>query len=289
MMKKLAPIALISILFVGAALPAQAAPVKQGTACAKAGVKAKTGANNYVCTANVTTKKLTWLTTDCITQTAGNVSLVKQLAGYKAQVTTTNTAAQVMLDGASKALVDTYAAAALAESDSYSVGADSTKARLASGRYPDVMVIGRLAAITALNAKVTADGVTIAGWQAKADKLKITMKAAPLSKTDADIALITGSATDRSNTNLTIKNYATYLYAINSLNGTIKSRQDTVARLASIPEKFAATVARLKLTLDRTTKSLTGAKIAQTSMINVYQNELNSTKPILSAICKTGL
>jgi hypothetical protein len=118
------------------AVPADAAAkISNGVACKKSGQTTKTSGGTYRCTTNPlsTSKKLTWLSLDCVTAArdavAARTNSAKTLADFKAQIPvielgiTTETAnkaeIQAKLDEASKRLVAAQAklAAATTEAD----------------------------------------------------------------------------------------------------------------------------------------------------------------------------
>lgn len=132
-------IASLSIAFVVAsgvliAVPADAAvKISNGVACKKSGQTTKTSGGTYRCTTNPlsTSKKLTWLSLDCVTAANDAVKSQKEAvtttANFKAQLPvielgiTTETAnkaeIQVKLDEANKRLIAAQAKLAVAKTD----------------------------------------------------------------------------------------------------------------------------------------------------------------------------
>jgi hypothetical protein len=138
MFRKIASLSVALVVAGGVmiAVPADAAAkVSNGVACKKSGQTTKTSGGTYRCTTNPlsTSKKLTWLSLDCITAARDAVKArtdsTKTLADFKAQIPvielgiTTETAnkaeIQAKLDEASKRLVAAQAklAAATTEAD----------------------------------------------------------------------------------------------------------------------------------------------------------------------------
>jgi hypothetical protein len=138
MFRKIASLSVALVVAGGVmiAVPADAAAkISNGVACKKSGQTTRTSAGTYRCTTNPlsTSKKLTWLSLDCVTAArdavAARTNSTKTLADFKAQIPvielgiTTETAnkaeIQAKLDEASKRLVAAQAklAAATTEAD----------------------------------------------------------------------------------------------------------------------------------------------------------------------------
>jgi hypothetical protein len=138
MFRKIASLSVALVVAGGVmiAVPADAAvKISNGVACKKSGQTTKTSSGTYRCTTNPlsTSKKLTWLSLDCVSAArdavAARTNSAKTLADFKAQIPvidlgiTTETAnkaeIQAKLDEANKRLVAAQAklAAATTEAD----------------------------------------------------------------------------------------------------------------------------------------------------------------------------
>lgn len=147
---------------IAASAPAQAAGGKQGTACAVAGAKAKSGATTYTCGTNpasATPTKLIWETTNCVNEvTAYKVaySANSTSAGVLAQIQTAIASNQSELTTAQNAL-------AAANAKQYFISTDPTT-------KTKIYATGLAAALTALQAKLASDQAAYASATAAADK-----------------------------------------------------------------------------------------------------------------------
>ena len=136
MFRKIASLSVALVVAGGVmiAVPADAAvKISNGVACKKSGQTTKTSSGTYRCTTNPlsTSKRLTWLSLDCVTAArdavAARTNSVKTLADFKAQIPvielgiTTETAnkaeIQAKLDEATKRQVAAQAKLAAATTD----------------------------------------------------------------------------------------------------------------------------------------------------------------------------
>jgi hypothetical protein len=136
MFRKIASLSVALVVAGGVmiAVPADAAAkISNGVACKKSGQTTKTSSGTYRCTTNPlsTSKRLTWLSLDCVTAArdavAARTNSVKTLADFKAQIPvielgiTTETAnkaeIQAKLDEATKRQVAAQAKLAAATTD----------------------------------------------------------------------------------------------------------------------------------------------------------------------------
>ena len=128
MFKKLAAVTLVGLLITAGLTPANAATVKQGTACTKTGAKTTAGGTKYVCGINpgTTSKKLVWVTTDCISANSEYLNSVKQLATFTSQVANVQKQLTDSIAASNDLLTLLQQQMAAAETADYVVGREAT-------------------------------------------------------------------------------------------------------------------------------------------------------------------
>ena len=164
--KKALGLALATTLLAGIAAvsvaPAQAAAVKQGTACTTSGAKASSGATKYTCATNPlapTSKKLVWITANC----ANNYSAYQ--VALSASTTSAGVLAQLNTALSTNKLELTTAQGALdkANAKQYFIYTDEKT------KTP-VNATGLPAAIAALQARLASDQAALAAATVAGDK-----------------------------------------------------------------------------------------------------------------------
>ena len=186
--KKIAPIGLMAVVLIaGVAAPVHAAAVKQGAACAKSGLKAKSGKNSYVCQVNpaTTSKKLVWVTTDCVTAAKTYLATKKDSDSFTSQ----------------QAAAITKMTASVASWKNVVVLLDQKKAALETNLYP-------LWTDPTTKTMHKATGITAAITELTAKIAEITVKRDNALK---QAAVTTVSATDKANWTKAAAGYSTSL------------------------------------------------------------------------------
>lgn len=145
-----------------ATAPAQAAGVKQGTNCSVSGAKTKNGATTYTCGKNPltpTATKMVWLTSNCINQQSAYSVALSASSASSSVVTQIKSA----IASNNSQLTNAQAALDAANSKQYFISTDHVT-------NTKIYATGLAAAITALQAKLTADQTALAAATAVADR-----------------------------------------------------------------------------------------------------------------------
>ena len=254
--KKIAPIGLMAVvLLAGAAVPVHAAAVKQGAACSKSGLKAKSGKNSYVCQANpaTTSKKLVWVTTDCVSAAATYLSTKKDSDSFVSQ----QAAATVKIT------------ASIASWKNVVVLLDQKKAALETNLYP-------LWTDPATKTMHKAQGITAAITELTAKVAEITAKR---DNAAAKAALTNLSAIDKSNWTKAANSYAT----------SVKTYQRNLDNLTQTSPKIDADRARAVNQIATMQTQLDASNAAQTEITSQVTDGAKQALNLRTISCKAGL
>ena len=271
-------------LVLGSVTVAHAATVKQGTACTKKGAKASSGGSSYICQTNpaTTSKKLVWVTTDCITADADYKNTTSQMAAFASQQTSALAQIAASIDS-SKKLVDVLnQQIADAKTKQYIVGYDhSVKPAI------PITATGVDAAIQALTDKVMSDTAKrdTAGAQRDATKALLQKK-----YTDAQIL---GFANDLAgsirNADKTVQDYANWIRAYQGYDGSIQSTQKNMANLSKIISNLTDRLNKAQAQVDSMTTRYTTAQSQQPALLAQIQTNAKQASSFRSIACKVGI
>ena len=277
MNKKIASIAITTLLVLGMS-PAHAA-VKQGAACTKSG--AKSGA--YTCAVNVatTSKKLVWLTSDCISAGKAYVSTSKDAAAFVAQQASALQKVQLSIDSWKNVLnLNNTRKAALA-TNAYIV--DYTHS---GGKSTPVKVQGMTAALTEINKKI----VELTGYRDTTAKTADTQKAALSPKYTADqiTSFTTNYKTNTTNADALVKNYANTLVTLANWNSAITNWQRNVDNINKVATKIDADIVKAQAQIDSLSKQLARSQDSQKTIGDSLGSSVTTAKSVAAVACKAG-
>ena len=217
------------LLVLSSTTGAHAATTKQGVACTKKGAKTKANGNTYTCAINpsTTSKKLVWVTAECLSSdTAYKNSVTESAAFAKQQIAALNQIAE-SIDSSKKLVEVLNQQISDAKTKKYIVGYDhSVKPAIA------ITAIGVDAAVASLQTKVAADTVKRDNAGAQRDATKVI-----LLKTYTESQIL-GFANDLSgairNSDKNVQNYANWIRAYAGYDGSIQSTSKNIANLQKI-------------------------------------------------------
>ena len=268
----------------GSVTVAQAASVKQGTACAKKGAKATSGGSSYICQTNpsTTSKKLVWVTTDCITADTAYKNTTSPMAAFAAQQKSARDQIAASIDS-SKKLVDVLKQQISdAKTKQYIIGYDhSVKPAI------PLTAIGVDAAVQALTNKVMADTAKRdnAGTQRDATKTL-------LAKTYSD-AQIQGFANDLSgsirNADKHVQDYANWIRAYQGYDGGIQSTQKNITNLSKILTNLNDRLTKAQSQVDSMSGRYTTAQSQQPALLAQIQTNAKQATTFRTIACKAGI
>ena len=275
--KKIASIAITALLVVGMS-PAHAA-VKQGSACTKSGAKS----GKYTCGINplTTTKKLVWLTADCISAGKAYATSKTDASTFIAQQANTLQKVQLSIDSWKNVLnLNNTRKAALA-TNSYIV--DYTHS---GGKSTPVKVQGMTAALAEINKKI----VELTGYRDATAKTADTQKAALSPKYTAD--QIAGFTTNfkiaATNADAAVKAYAGSLQTLANWNAAISNWQKNVDNITKVAAKIDTDIQKAQNQIDSLTRQLTASTQAQDTIAKELNASVASAKSVTTVACKAG-
>ena len=258
--------------------PAHAA-VKQGSACTKSG--AKSGA--YTCTVNTltTSKKLVWLTADCISANKAFATSKSESAAFSTQQANALTKVQLSIDSWNNVLNLNNTRKAGLATNSYIV--DYTHS---GGKSTPVKVQGMTAALAEINKKIA----ELTGYRDATAKTADTQKAALSPKYTADQinTFTTNFKANLSNSDAAVKNYANSLQTLANWNSAINNWQRNVDNINKVALKIDADIAKAQSQIDALTKQLDKSKAAQKEIVASLASSVASAKDVATVACKTG-
>ena len=273
-----------SALVFGGVTLAHAATVKQGAACVKKGAKAKTGQTSYFCQTNPVSisKKLVWVTTDCISADAAFKNTTTQMSAFSsqqnsalAQISASIESSKKLVEVLNQQLADTKTA-------KYIVGYDHTvKPAIA------ITAVGVDAAIQALTNKVMSETAKRDNAGTQRDATKVI-----LLKTYTD-AQIQGFANDLSsairNADKNVQNYANWIRAYTGYDGGISSTQKNIANLSKIVTNLNDRLAKAQSQVDSMTARYETAKSQQPALLAQIQTNSKQANSFKTIACKAGI
>ena len=280
--KKIAPIGLMAVVLIaGVAAPVHAAAVKQGAACAKSGLKAKSGKNSYVCQVNpaTTSKKLVWVTTDCVTAAKSYLSAKKDSTDSNTQLTLALTKYDASVKSWTSA-VNIYKTKITALSTNvYNVYDGKTKTW--------VKISGITAAIAAAQATVDFD-------TANRDKYaqQQTASAALLSPkyTAAQISeFATNYKANQKNADHLVSNYANWTSAVTSANTALQRNQTRLANFQKVQPSLEKNLQSAQDQVDKMTQVYKDTLAQQPDTAKQYNSAATLALSYQTTSCKAGI
>jgi len=256
MLKKLATASLVSaLLVVGAVSPVQAATIKQGAACTKSGAKAVKGKMSYVCQKNptVTSTKLVWVTTDCVSAAKTYVATKKESDTFVSQQAAALVKMKASIASWQNVIVLLDQKKAALETNLYLIDTDNVT------KQP-IKATGLTAAIAATQAKITE-------LTAKRDNA--------LAKSNATNV----SATDKSN----------WTKAYNSYSMAIKTKQRDLDNYNKVIPKIEADRARAVSQIATMQTQLDASTAAQTQLSSQIGDGAKQALAYQVIACKAGI
>ena len=272
------------LLVISSTTGAHAASVKQGVACAKKGAKTTAGGTKYTCGVNPasSSKKLVWVSADCISSdTAYKSSVTESAAFANQQISALNQIAESI--DASKKLVEVLnQQISDAKTKKYIVGYDhGVKPAL------PITAIGVDAAIASLQAKVTADSVKRDTAGVQRDLVRAT-----LAKTYNDSQIL-AFANDLSgsirNTDKNVQNYANWIRAYAGYDGSISSTNKNIANLQKILTNLNDRLAKAQAQVTSMTSRYDVAKAQQPTLLAQIKTNSVQALQFRTIACKAGL
>ncbi len=302
MFKKLAAVTLVGLLITAGLTPANAATVKQGTACTKTGAKTTAGGTKYVCGINpgTTSKKLVWVTTDCISANSEYLNSVKQLATFTSQVANVQKQLTDSIAASNDLLTLLQQQMAAAETADYVVGRDATGVQQS--------ITGRQAAIDRIKELMVETQAKMAKSQADSDAAAISQTDLLAKKATAQIsltqALADKAAAQSELTKVTVaKSVAVTDKAnavakkmpasvIDPLTKAIDSLTQAIAQRSSVLKSVTNVADQWKKAVDsyQKTSDLAGASISQfKTAVGSYARGLDNNQKAIDRITKIPL
>ena len=273
-----------SALVLGGVTVAHAATVKQGAACVKKGAKAKTGQMSYICQTNPasTSKKLVWITTDCIAADAAFKNTTTQMAAFASQQTSALAQISASIESSKKLVEVLNGQLAETKTKKYIVGYDhSVKPAIA------ITAIGIDAAVQALTNKVMSESAKRDNAATQRDATKTI-----LLKTYTE-AQIQGFANDLSgsirNADKNVQNYANWIRAFTGYDGGISSTQKNIANLSKIVTNLNDRLAKAQAQVDSMTARYETAKAQQPALLEQIQTNSKQANSFKAIACKAGI
>ena len=272
------------LLVISSTTGAHAASVKQGVACAKKGAKTTAGGTKYTCGVNPasSSKKLVWVSADCISSdTAYKSSVTESAAFANQQISALNQIAESI--DASKKLVEVLnQQISDAKTKKYIVGYDhGVKPAL------PITAIGVDAAIASLQAIVTADSVKRDTAGVQRDLVRAT-----LAKTYNDSQIL-AFANDLSgsirNTDKNVQNYANWIRAYAGYDGSISSTNKNIANLQKILTNLNDRLAKAQAQVTSMTSRYDVAKAQQPTLLAQIKTNSVQALQFRTIACKAGL
>jgi len=272
------------LLVLSSTTGAHAASVKQGVACAKKGAKTTAGGTKYTCGVNPasSSKKLVWVTSDCISSdTAYKSSVTESNAFANQQISALNQIAESI--DASKKLVDVLnQQISDAKTKKYIVDYDHA----VKPAIP-ITAIGVDAAIAALQAKVTVDTTKRDNAGAQRDLVRAT-----LAKTYNDSQIL-AFANDLSgsirNSDKNVQNYANWIRAYSGYDGSISSTNKNIANLQKILTNLNDRLAKAQAQVTSMTSRYDVAKAQQPTLLAQIKTNSSQALQLRTIACMAGL
>ena len=271
-------------LVLGTVTVAHAATVKQGTACAKKGAKASSGGSSYICQTNpsTTSKKLVWVTTDCIAADTAYKNTTSQMAAFSSQQKSALDQIAASIDSSKKLVTVLNQQISDAKTKQYIIGYDHT----VKPAIP-LTAIGVDAAIQALTSKVMADTAKRDNAGTQRDATKVL-----LAKTYTD-AQIQGFANDLSgsirNVDKHVQDYANWIRAYQGYDGGIQSTQRNITNLSKILSNLSDRLTKAQSQVDSMTARYTTAQSQQPALLAQIQVNAKQATSFRSIACKAGI